>query len=285
MSKIKIVTDSTSDLTEELAFQNEIAVVKNILVLDGETYRDGDGISREDFYTRLPYLREQPTTATAAPGEYEELYKSLFMQGAEHILSIHAASSLSGIYNAAQAGSQAMRENVTVIDSYQVSMGLGFQVLAAAKAAMEGLSVSKIIERIHSIRERVRVTAMLDTLKYVERSGRVSWAKARLASYLKLRPFITLEQGKILSLGEARTRQKGIQRLGHMIRELGRLQSLVILHTNAIEEAEEIKKQFQEQCAEPVWLCNVTTVIGTHVGPNGLGFAAVLDEDFSPRQG
>jgi DegV family protein with EDD domain len=277
VAKIKVVTDSTSDLPMELALQNEIEVVRNFLVLDGETYRDGEGISREEFYERLPYLRELPTTATASPGEYETLYERLLNQGAEHILSIHAATTLSGIFNAAQAGSQRMRDKVTVVDSQQVSMGLGYQVIAAAKGALEGLSVPKIIQQVNTIRERVRVVAMLDSLKYVERSGRVSWAKARLASYLNLRAFIKLDQGRILSLGEARTRQKGIQRLGNMIRELGNLKSLVILHTNAIEEAGEIGERFQSQCKEPVWLCNVTTVIGTHVGPKGLGFAAILE--------
>jgi DegV family protein with EDD domain len=277
VAKIKVVTDSTSDLPMELASQSEIEVVRNFLVLDGETYRDGEGISREDFYERLPYLRELPTTATASPGEYETLYERLLNQGAEHILSIHAATTLSGIFNAAQAGSQRMRDKVTVVDSQQVSMGLGFQVIAAAKGALEGLSVPKIIQQVITIRERVRVVAMLDSLKYVERSGRVSWAKARLASYLNLRPFIKLEQGRILSLGEARTRQKGIQRLGNMIQELGNLQNLVILHTNAIEEAGEIGARFQSQCKEAVWLCNVTPVIGTHVGPKGLGFAAIVE--------
>ena len=273
---MKIVTDSTSDLPPGLVQRYQIEIVPNILVLDGKTYRDGEGISREEFYNRLPHLAELPTTATASSGEYQVVYENLFRQKTNHILSIHAAANLTGIYNAACAAAAQVEGRVTVIDSGQVSLGLGFQALAAAQAAEAGLPEQEILQQITDVRRRVRVIAMLDTLEYIQRSGRVSWAKTRLASFLDLRPFIELNEGKVLSRGEARTRSKGIQRLGTMLEDLGRLENLAILHTNAMADALAFQAQHQAQAAQPTWLCNVTTVIGTHVGPNGLGFVAVL---------
>ena len=155
---------------------------------------------------------------------------------------------------------------------------MGFQVLAAARSAQAGKSIHEIINCINDVRSRCRVVAMLDTLKYVQHSGRVSWAKARLANFLNLRSLIELGNGEVYSLGEARTRLKGIERLGAILTETGPLQNLVILHTNAKLDAERFKEQHKNQSKEQVWICNVTTVIGTHVGPNALGFTAIKEK-------
>jgi DegV family protein with EDD domain len=272
---IRIVTDSTCDLAEDLIKQYRITVIPNLLMLDGKTYADGIDISRETFYAKLPYLSQLPTTATASTGAYLEAYTSLLAQGADHVLSIHPSLNLSGIYNAANSAATSLEGKVTAIDSRQVSLGLGFQVLAAAKGALEGKSFAEILKRIDSVRSRLRLVAMLDTLEYVQRSGRVSWAKARLAGFLNLRAFIELQDGAIISLGETRTRSKGIDRLVNFVKETGQLENLVILHTNALTEADRLKSLFKDQVTQEAWICNVTTVIGTHVGPNALGFAAV----------
>lgn len=272
---IRIVTDSTSDLPDEIAEEFSILVVRNLLVLDGASYTDGIEISRKSFYDQLPHLKQPPTTATASAGTYLKIYTDLINQGADKILSIHPSINLTGIYNAANAAAIQLDERVLVVDSRQISLGLGFQVLEAAKAAQLNKSIDYILNLIDSIRQRTRVVAMLDTLEYVQHSGRVSWAKARLASFLNLRPFIELHNGELLSLGEARTRSKGIVRLGKILEETGPLERLAILHTNAYPEAETLKKQYAERSLNPAWISNVTTVIGTHVGPNALGFVAI----------
>jgi DegV family protein with EDD domain len=162
-----------------------------------------------------------------------------------------------------------------VIDSQQVSLGLGFQVLAAAEAARRGLGIDSITEQINNIRRRLRLIAMLDTLDYVRRSGRVSWARASLGSFLNLKPFIEVKDGKVYRVGEARTRNKGIARLVEMLGSLGPLDQLAILHTNAESDATQLLESMRPQVATHPLLVNVTTVIGTHVGPNGLGFVSV----------
>lgn len=275
MERIGIVTDSTADIPEALAEQYHIQVVPNILVIDGQSVEDGKGISREEFYSRLPKMKTFPTTATASSGTYQQVYQRLFQEGVNHILSIHAASLLSGIFNAASLAAQAFGERVHVIDSKHITLGLGFQVLAAAEAALQQ-PLEDILALIEDVRRRVRVIAMLDTVEYMRRSGRVSWARARLGELLQIKPMVEVRSGRVLSLGEVRTHRKGVERLLNLLRNLGSLERLAILHTNAEGEARSFLERLSPELSIPPFFVNVTTIIGAHVGPNGLGFAAVV---------
>lgn len=273
---IAIVTDSTCDIPDDLAEEYQVHIVPNILVIDGVGVEDGKGFSRREFYQRLPEMKTLPTTSTASSGTYYVLYEKIFKEGFSQILSIHASSLLSGIYNAASAAAKAFGKRVCVIDSQQVSMGLGFQVLEAAEAIRQGLKMDEILGRIEGIRQRIRLVAMLDTLEYVRRSGRVSWARASLGSLLHIKPFVEVKNGIVQRLGEVRTRAKGMARLLEMLHNLGPLERLAILHSNAEEDAKTLLSNLRLMLSTPPLLVNVTTIIGTHVGPNGLGFVAVV---------
>jgi DegV family protein with EDD domain len=276
--EIAIVTDSTADLPESLTESNHIHVVPNLVIVEGQSLEDGKDITRQEFYERLPGMRLFPTTATASSGTYQHLYQKIIRQGANYILSIHAAGLLSGIVNAASAAAQAFGERVRVLDSKQISLGLGFQVLAAAEAAARGASLDAILALVEEIQQRIRLIAMLDTLEYVRRSGRVSWARARLGSLLRVKPFLDVKNGLVTSLGEARTRRNGIDRLKRFLLDLGPLERLAILHTNAEVDAHQLLEDLDMQLPTPPLVVNVTTVIGAHVGPNGLGFAALVQQ-------
>ena len=273
---IAFVTDSTADLPEQFILMYPIHVVPNLVVINGVSLEDGKDISRKEFYERLPELNPPPTTSTASIGVYQQLYENLLQQGAQSVISIHAPKLLSGIFNSANTAAQAFGDRVQVLDSEQLSLGLGFQVLVAAEAAALGASLDTILRIIDDVRKRVRVFAMLDTLEYVRRSGRVSWAKARLGNLLRLKPFIELRGGMVFSMGHARTRTKGIDQLRNFLQELGSFDRLAILHTNAENDAQEFLKTVRQNNDNEPLIVNVNTVIGTHVGPNGLGFAVVL---------
>ena len=273
---ISIVTDSTADIPVDLIENYQIEMIPNLIMIDGASLQDGIQISRQEFYDRLPWLNPPPTTATASSGAYHETYERLFRQGARTILSIHPAVKLSGILNAASSAAQAFGDKVQVLDSGQLSLGLGFQVLAAAEAVRQGASLENVLRLLKEMRQRVRLIAMLDTLEYVRRSGRVSWARARLGNLLQIKPFIELKDGTVFSLGETRTRSKGCQRLKELLHRLGNLERLAILHTNAEAEARQFLADLQLNLPSAPLVINVTTVIGNHVCPNGLGFAAVI---------
>jgi DegV family protein with EDD domain len=276
MMSIRIVTDSTSDLSQQLIDQYRVTVIPNILAIDGNSYQDGTEISREAFYQHLSNLSNLPTTGSASLKKYEEVYKKLITGGARHILSIHAASTLTGIYSTACAAASSFQDRVTVIDSGQLSYGLGFQVLAAAEAVEKSCSIENALKEIEKTRQDIRVFAMFDTLKYLQRSGRISQIQFHIASLLQIRPLIELKNGQVINQGEFRTRKHSIQQLCSRLDSFGKLKSLVILHTNAEADAIELMNRYAPEVSGYVGVCNVTTVIGTHVGPNALGFAAVI---------
>jgi DegV family protein with EDD domain len=273
---IAIVTDSTADVPEDIADKLSIYVVPAILMLGEQSFEDGKGFSRQEFYEKLPSMNPLPTTGTPSAGTFENLYQQLFAQGINDIISIHVASTLSSIYSTAQIAAQTFGERVHVIDSESLSLGFGWQVIVAAEAAAQNLSVPTIIEKINRTRQNMRLFAMLDTLEYVHRSGRVGWARARIGSLLRIKPFIEVRDGQVLSLGQTRTRRKGIVRLHNLLLEQGNLERLAILHTNAESDAIEFLNNLNIKTPENPLIVNVTTIIGTHVGPNGLGFSVVL---------
>jgi DegV family protein with EDD domain len=273
---IAIITDSTSDVPYDLAQKHDIHIVPNIVVIEGKSVEDNPSFSRQKFYEQLPQMQTPPTTAAASAGVFQMLYEKLFEQGVSHIISIHASSLLSGIFNAASLAAQAFEGRVHVVDSQQVSLGLGFQALAAAEAVARGLPLQAVLDCIADVRKRVRVVAMLDTLEYVRRSGRVSWLRASLGSLLNVKLFVEIKDGLVQRLGEVRTRGKGIARLLELLHTLEPLERLAILHTNAEVEARQILAAVQTRLSAAPLVVNVTTVIGAHVGPNGLGFAVVV---------
>ena len=272
---IRIVTDSSSDLPEDYCREQGIQVVPAVVILGDDSFLDGEGLSREEFYELLPGLPQPPTTAAPSAGSFEEVYEQLLTEGADQVISIHLASTLSGIYNAARIAGENFGARVQVVDSGQLTMGLGFQVMAAAREAKAGAGREAVLAQVESVRGRIRLTAMLDTLEYLRRSGRVSFMQAMLGSALRMRVFMEVEDGEVRATDRTRTRKKGIAHLGSLLKDLGPLTDLALLHTNAEEDAREFQERFAAQ-QQNVLLVNVTTVIGTHVGPKGLGFAAVL---------
>jgi fatty acid kinase fatty acid binding subunit len=272
---IAIVTDSTADISPELAFENDIHIIPAILVVNGRSLEDGRGITREELYSQLPMMKVSPTTAAPSSGTFQNLYDELLKKGADQIVSIHVSSLLSGIYNAAMVAAKTIGKRVQVIDSCHVTLGMGFQVLAAAQAARAGKTLAEIRKVVEEIYQRIHLVAMLDTLEYAYRSGRISWARSSLGAILQIKPFLGIAEGKVIRMGETRTRQKGIERLYRMLADFGPLEHLAILHTNAEAEALQMVEQFKAAVHDHPLVVNVTSVIGVHVGPNGLGFVAV----------
>jgi DegV family protein with EDD domain len=272
---IAIVTDSTSDITPDLAREYDIHVVPAILVMNGRSLEDGIGISRDELYLQLPGMKESPTTAAPSSGTFQRVYEALLKKGADHVISIHVSSVLSGMYNTALVAAKAVGKQVTIIDSRHVSLGLGYQVIAAAQAARAGLSKSELLKVVSDIYDRIHLVAMLDTLEYARRSGRISWARSNLSALFQIKPFVGIEDGKVIRMGESRTRHKGIERLYSMLAAFGPLEQLAVLHTNAQADALRVVESFKDVVRNHPLVINVTSIIGVHVGPNGLGFVAV----------
>ena len=273
--KIGLVTDSTSDIPGELIARYDIKVIPAIINIGSQSYEDGKGLSREEYYDLLPVLKQSPTTSSPSAGIFESTYGDLISNGVEKIISLHPPTHLSGIFNAARLAAESFNEKVHVLDSGQLSMGLGFQVLAAAEAISSKKGIIEVLNLVSNIKDKVRVQALLDSLTYLRRSGRVSWAKAMVGGLLNLKPIIDLRFGVVKRIGQARTRSQGIKRLKDDLHKSSPLERLAVLHTNAENDAHTFLEDLNIKFSSPPLIVNVTTVIGTHVGPNGLGWALV----------
>lgn len=279
MSQVRILTDSTSDIPPEVAERLHITVVPAYVQIGNRSYRDESssmGLSREEFYSQLPAMTDVPTTAVPPAHEFTAAYRRL-ADVAEEVIAVVIAASLSGMYNVAHLGAQDVSEvKVHVVDSEQVTMGLGWLAIAAAEAATEGRSAQEILALIEDMKARVHVYAMLDTLEYLHRSGRVNWARAKAAQILRIKPIVEVFLGKVLNLGRTRTRSRAIEQLIERIRALGPLERLAVLHTYA-PDLEYFRRQLADLCSsDQPFTVAVTTIIGAHVGPRGLGVAAVI---------
>lgn len=275
--KIGIVTDSTADLPAYLIEQHEIKVIPTLLVLEGKEYADGIGISREEFYNRLPSLQTPPTTAAPSIGDFATPYETLLTNGCDHVISIHAAAQLTTIVNVARQAAKEFPDKVICIDSGSLSLGIGFQVLAAAEESESDLRSA--MEAIDSTRKKLQVSAALDTMEYLKRSGRVPGVVAALGGILSIKPMIELKDGEVKAIGAVRTTKQADERMLKFLLEIGDMERLAVLHTNAEPRAKkllnELMNRARKSIPRDILFVNVTAVIGTHLGPNGIGFAAV----------
>jgi DegV family protein with EDD domain len=179
--------------------------------------------------------------------------------------------------NSARQAAGEFPDKVTVVDSTSLSLGFGFQVLAAAEAAEDGLDAA--LAAIEETRRNMHVVAALDTMDYLRRSGRIPGAVTFFGGILSIKPLVELNDGQLKPIGAVRTTKQSNQRIFQMLLEHGRMERLALMHTNAENRAREVLHELMQQASQSVprdiLMVNVTTVIGTHAGPNGLGFAAV----------
>lgn len=273
---VRIVTDSTCDLPPEIVSRLGISVMPLYINIGDRGYLDGVEISRKDFYTDLPGYPVHPKTAAPSPEKFRDLFESLAKQGATEVLSIHISLSLSATLDSARAGARETKSiPVTVFDSRQLSMGMGFLVERAAQLAMQGRSVSEIVPVLEKQILRTRVFVALDTLEFLKRSGRMNGVMAGLGSFLQLKPILTMYDGKP-GAERVRTRERATQRVLHLLREAGVLERVAIVHSNAPERVAEIRERAAALLPTgEVLTMDITPVLGAHIGPGIIGFAVV----------
>ncbi len=274
---IKIVTDSTCDLPQEIIEKFDITVIPAYINFPDGSYLDGVELSRKEFYERLPNYQVPPTTSAPAIGTFARAYKDLIEKGASQILSIHISSNLSGIYNVAVLASEAV-ENMVVktFDAGNLSMGTGLVVEAAAKMAQAGRSLDEIMTKVKDLAARTYTFAALDTLQFLQRSGRVSRLKAGFGSLLQIKPILRMNRDKI-AMEVARTSKGAINHLLSTLKSLGPLENVALVHTNAPDRAENLRDQAKSLVSKitQAYSMDVTPVIGSHLGPGAVGFVAV----------
>lgn len=276
---VRIVTESTADIPAHLVATLGITVVPSYVVFGSQSYRDGVELSTEQFYEKLASSPTIPTTATPPPEVYEEAYRQLGEQ-TDEIISIHLASKLSGLYQAAAVAAERVPDSqIAVIDSEQLTMGYGWMSVAAAEAAQMGRTWEQIVALVESMKARSWVLAALDTLEFLYRGGRVSWARAALGGLLQVKPLIAIQRSEIGLVERVRSRKRADDKLLEHVGALGPLERAIVVHTNAPERAKVIASRLQAM--HPDWeplIGHAGVTIASHAGPGAVGIACVTAE-------
>ena len=276
---IRIVTDSTCDLPEEIVRQQAITVVPLHINVGEKTFLDGVELSRAEFYEQLPNYESSPKTATPSPDTFAQVYERLAEEGAQAILSIHISETLSATINSARiAAEQFTRIPVTVLDSTQLSLGTGFLVEKAAQMAQAGKKLEEIVSALQEIMKRTYVFASLKTLEYLRRSGRMNFAIARFGEILQIKPLLHMNMGKATA-HRTRTQKRATEKLLSWLAEYAPYEKLAIVHAGIQEEAEALYEQVRSFFPQDiVSIVQITPVLGAHLGIGALGFACISKE-------
>jgi DegV family protein with EDD domain len=274
--KIKFITDSTCDIPRNLVEKWGITVIPVFVNIGDKSYAD-DGIElvREDYYERLPTMNPLPTTSAPSPGLTAQHIEKAF-DGADHLVIVTIPLKLSATYDAMRLGANNIPpECVTLIDSGTTTMTMGYQVLLGAEVAAETGDVEQVKAAIARVRANQKLVALINTLENLRRSGRVNFAAAGLGALLQIKPIITLDDGVVSTIARVRTISRAKDELVRLAREQAPLDRLALLHTNYLEGVEWMREQLADILPEETLVINVTTAIGTHVGPQCLGFVTV----------
>ncbi len=277
MNKVAIVTDSTAYLPQEYVDSLPIRVIPLTLNWDGKNYRDGIDIKPNEFYTRLSKSSTLPTTSQATVQDFANVYKSLLDEGYS-ILTMPISSGISGTVNSAfKAKDLFPKASVEVIDTKLVSMALGFQVLAAARAAKEGASLQEVKEIAIEAYSHIGVYFVVDTLKYLHAGGRIGGAKRWFGTALKIKPVLEIRDGKIEAVKSVFTFGKALDAMVELVEKDvdGRKPvRLSVFHALADEAAQTLLDRTVKQfdAVEGI-MSYVSPVVGSHVGPGTLSIA------------
>ena len=272
---INIVTDSTADLSPTICREWGITVVPAIVRFGHEVFRDGVDITPEDFYTRLATSPVHPHTSQPSPEDFANAFRqaSATSQG---VVSIHATAKLSGIYNSALQGKAIVGEKcpIVVLDSRFTSVGLGLVVLAAAKAARAGATMSEALTEARQAITEIKMLGLFDTMEYLIRSGRVSHIKGIASRILGIKPILTFKDGEIVQSGLARTYNRGVSKIVDFVKSQKRIVSLAIAHSRVPNRVAELKEKLADFISpETVMVSELGPALGVHGGPGVLAIA------------
>lgn len=274
--KIKFVTDSVADIPRELVEKWDIGVVPCFVNYGGASYADdGFELKREDYFSQLLSMPETPTTAAPPPALAEEVIVRSF-KDADHLVVVTTPAKLSAIYNSMRIGLGAIpKDRYTLIDSGQLCMALGWQVLVGAETAAKTGSVEATLAAIGRVRQHQTLYAGLATMEMLRRSGRVSWAVASVGSLLQIKPVVSVWDGEVSSVARVRTFSRVLDKLVEFAMQGAPYDKMALLHINNLNGVEELRARLKDILPTDTLVTDVGPTLGTHIGPGAVGFAPV----------
>ncbi|CCG02495.1 DegV family protein [Blastococcus saxobsidens] len=274
--RVAVLTDSTAYLPRALADEYGIHVVPLYVVLAGRSGREGEDISSEDVARALSSRGQRVSTSRPTPGDFLAAYRAELDAGADRLVSVHLSAELSGTWDAARvAASQVGEHIVSVVDSRSAAMGLGFAVVAAARAAADGADRDTVVRAAREAADGTRTLFVVETLEHLRRGGRIGSAAAVLGSALAVKPVLHVVDGKVVPLEKVRTSARALSRLvQHVVDHAGdREVSLAVHHLAAPERADRLVTELRERVPglRELHVSELGAAIGAHVGPGSVG--------------
>lgn len=275
---VKILTDSTTDITPEMAAELGVTVVPLWINFGEESYTDRVDIKPEQFYPKLQKSKIFPTTGAPAAGAFAEAYDKL-AEETDEVLALIISSKLSATYESAIEGLELRKRKdcrVEVIDTLTTVAGLGLLTMIAAEEAERKANLDQIMDLIDKYIPRTHTRICFDTLEYLHRGGRIGSAQAFMGSLLKINPIIGIVNGVIEGIARTRTREKGIDWLYNFAAGCNNIRALAVAHATTPDDAEALIQRLGSiYPVESIRRFAFGPTVGAHVGPNAIGLALV----------
>lgn len=270
--KIRIVTDSVCDISEDLLKRWNIRVIPCYVNYNNQSFADdGVQLDRQAFYKALPTIHPYPTTAAPSPAFAEEILREA-LEGYDHVIGIHVPAALSSTFaNICAAAAQIDPARFTLIDSETLTMGIGMQVLIAAEVAAETGSVQAVIETVQKVKQHQRLYAALYSLDALRRSGRVNSFISSVGTLLQIKPIIEVRNSQVHPINRIRTFSKAIDHLYDLVKAQAPLDRLVVLHIQNEESARAFLERLGGIAPAGTTIVEVGPTLGTHIGIGSLG--------------
>ena len=280
MSKIALVTDSTSDLNREQIEKYNIHVLPLRIIYKDREYIDRVNITPDEVYESLKI--ETPTTSLPSMEDIEQLFTKLKMEGYTHVIAVTISSGLSGTYNSVKLASENYPDmKIEVFDSLALTLGAGAIVLRCGEMIAEGKKFEEIVEKLPQIRSNIKVYYIVDTLKYLIKGGRIGKVSGTIGEMLDLKPIISInEEGVYYTYTKVRGKKNSINKLIEIIKEIlsqGKAK-VWVLHGGAKEEGKELYKSISElNNITELNFGDISPVAGVHTGPGLLGITIMKE--------
>ena len=273
MGKIRIVTDSTSDMPADLVQKLNIKVVPLYVNFENESFLDGRDITPKEFYEKLRSVKVLPKSAQPSPSDFIEAYNEV-LKDCESIISIHISKKMSGTIDSAEMAKKELGADIEIIDSEMVHLPLGIIVLKAAQLAADGKSKNEILDAIQAYKEKVKVLFIPKSLKYLIMGGRIGRAKGLIASILEINPILTLHLGEVSQFKTTRrwnqAKNELIEAMKSMVRDAKNL-TAYITDSDAPEEADEMLQRVKAEIGpREIYRSYIGSIVGIHLGPDSI---------------
>ena len=272
---VRIVTDSSADLPQNLIDQHQVTVLPCYVVVDDQTYKDGIEIQADAFYARLQAEGRTPTTSQPTVADFQALYRDLVSQG-HQVISIHVSAKLSGTLNSAEQAKASLVDSsqVEIIDSRLASIPLGLAVLDAASILETGAEFHQAADKIRQGLDRHHGLFALDTLEYLHKGGRIGKARAFMGSVLSVKPILRIQDGEAHPVERPRNRDRAIRRLVELAQDLAPVQRLAVIYSTDPERMATLKQDLTGLLpADQIIEARFGSTLGTYIGPDALGVA------------